>query len=176
MASNRQSVLPSLPLGHLTPGARSAAQLTIEVHCNQPTWRQYVAVHVHAEERVVIATRPLARLQAVSAEDVTMLPRELALLPAGYFRRVEDVVGHIAQRNIPSGEVLGPGAVRAPPVVRRGQSVTLVVRNGGLNVRATGVVLADAGLAERVRVRNTTTSRMVEGVVRSADTVEVSLE
>lgn len=73
----------SLPLGHPTPGARSAAQLTIEVHCNQPTWRQYVAVHVHAEERVVIVTRPLARLQKVSADDVTVLPRELALLPAG---------------------------------------------------------------------------------------------
>ena len=72
--------------------------------------------------------------------------------------------------------MLGPGAVRAPPVVRRGQSVTLVVRNGGLTVRATGVVLADAGLAERVRVRNTTTSRRVEGVIRSADSVEVSLE
>lgn len=166
----------SAPTGRLTPGGRSAAQLTIEVHCAAPNWRQYVAVRVHAEERVVIAARPLARLQEVTAEDVAVLPRELATLPAGYFRRTEDVLGHVAQRNIGAGEVLGHEAVRAPPVVRRGQSVTLIVNSGGLSVRATGVVLADAGLAERVRVRNTSTSRLVEGIVRSADTVEVALE
>jgi len=164
------------PAGRLTPGARSQAQLTIEVYCTSPPWRQYVVVRVQAEEKVVIATRALARLQVVAAEDVTVLPRELASLPAGYFRRAEDVVGHIAQRNVGAGEVLSPGTVRAPPLVHRGQSVTLLVSGGGLSVRASGTVLADAGLAERVRVKNAQTSRLVEGVVRSADTVEVSLE
>jgi flagella basal body P-ring formation protein FlgA len=164
------------PVGRLTPGTRSAAQLTIEVHCAAPAWRQFVAVRVNALERVVIAARPLARLQVVTAEDLAVLPRELASLPAGYFRTAEEVLGHIAQRNVGAGEALSPGAVRAPPLVRRGQSVTLLVRDGGLYVRATGVVLADAGLAERVRVRNVSSSRLVEGVVRSADTVEVSLE
>ena len=164
------------PAGRLTPGGRSAAQLTIEVHCSSPAWRQYVVVRVQSEENVVIAVRALARLQVVAAEDVTVLPRELASLPAGYFRRSDDVVGHIVQRNVGAGEVLSPGTVRAPALVRRGQSVTLLVSGGGLSVRTTGIVLADAGLAERVRVRNAATSRLVEGVVRSADTVEVSLE
>ena len=164
------------PAGRLTPGARSAAQLTIEVRCASPAWRQYVVVRVQAEEKVVVAVRALARLQVVAGDDVTVLPRELASLPAGYFRRSEDVVGHIVQRNLGAGEVLSPGTVRAPALVRRGQSVTLLVSGGGLSVRTTGIVLADAGLAERVRVRNAATSRLVEGVVRSADTVEVSLE
>ena len=164
------------PVGRLTPGGRSAAQLTIEVHCASPAWRQYVMVRVVAEEKVVIAARALARLQVVMPEDVTVLPRELASLPAGYFRRSDEVVGHIVQRNIGAGEVLSPGTVHAPVLVRRGQSVTLLVSGGGLSVRTTGFVLADAGLAERVQVRNAATSRLVEGVVRSADTVEVSLE
>jgi flagella basal body P-ring formation protein FlgA len=60
--------------------------------------------------------------------------------------------------------------------VRRGQSLTVVARAGGMSVRTTGVAQADAGLAERVRVRNASTGREVEGIVRSGDTVEVALE
>jgi flagellar basal body P-ring formation protein FlgA len=164
------------PAGHLAPGSRSPAQLTIEVRCRAPVWRQYVAVRVRAEEPVVIATRPLSRLQVVGADDVTVVPRDLASLPGGYYRRAEDVLGHIAQRNIGAGEILDPHSARAPPLVRRGQTVTLIVRSGGLSVHAAGVVLGDAGLDERVSVRNSATSRMLQGVVRSSETVEVLLE
>ena len=91
------------PSGHLTPGTRSSAQLTVEVRCVNPPWRQFVAVRIRAQEPVVVAARPLGRLQVVSAEDVAVVPRELASVPAGYFRRPEDVVGRIAQRTIGSG-------------------------------------------------------------------------
>ncbi len=164
------------PAGHLAPGTRSATQLTVEVRCTSPSWRQFVAVRVRAEEAVVIAARPLGRLEVVTADDVAVVSRELAGLPAGYFRRPEEVVGRIAQRTIGSGEVLLPTTVRPPPLVRRGQSVTVVARAGSMSVRTAGVVEVDAGLAERVRVRNSATGRTVEGIVRSADTVEVALE
>jgi flagellar basal body P-ring formation protein FlgA len=164
------------PTGRLTPGTRSSTQLTVEIRCASPPWRQFVAVRIRAQEPVVIAARPLGRLQVVTAEDVTIVPRDLASVPAGYFRRAEDVVGRIAQRTIGPGEVLLPTAVRPPPLVHRGQSVTVIARAKSLSVRTAGVVQADAGLAERVHVRNTVTGRTVEGIVRSGDTVEVALE
>jgi flagella basal body P-ring formation protein FlgA len=164
------------PAGHLTPGTRSSTQLTVEIRCTSPPWRQFVAVRIRAQEPVVIAARPLGSLQVVTAEDVTVVPRELASVPAGYFRRAEDVVGRIAQRTIGSGEVLLPTTVRPPPLVRRGQSVTVLAHAGSMSVRTAGVAQADAGLAERVQVRNASTGRTIEGVVRSGDTVEVSLE
>ena len=51
-----------------------------------------------------------ANLELFPGEVLAVLPRELASLPAGYFRRAYDVVGRNAQRNIGAGEVLGPGA------------------------------------------------------------------
>jgi len=166
----------SLPSGRLAPGIRSLAQMTIEVRCPAPSWREYVRVSVRAEESVVIAARPLSRLQPVTAEDIEVLPRELSSLPAGYFRRAEDVIGRLADRNIGAGEVLDPRVVRSPPIIKRGQTVTLVVRTGGISVRTSGVALADAGLDERIRVRNAATARQLEGVARSAEVVEVSIE
>jgi flagellar basal body P-ring formation protein FlgA len=166
----------STPTGRLTPGSRSPAQLTIEVRCLDPVWRQYVAVRVHAEETVVVAVRPLSRLQAVTADDIELLPRDLAALPGGFFRKPDEVIGRLAQRNVGAGEVLEPRLVRQPPLVKRGQSVTLIVRSAGINVRAPGIALAEGGLDERVAVRNAATSRLLEGVVRSSEVVEVALE
>ncbi len=166
----------SQPAGHPAPGTRSAAQLTIEVRCPAPSWREYVSVRVREQESVVIAARPLSRLQPVTADDVEVVPRELAGLPAGYFRHAEDVLGRLPERNIGAGEVLDPRLVHSPPIIHRGQSVTVIVRAGGLSVRTSGIALADAGQDERVRVRNVSSARLLEGVARTADTVEVAVE
>ncbi len=52
----------------------------------------------------------------------------------------------------------------------------MIVRAGGLSVRTSGIALADAGQDERVRVRNVSSARLLEGVARTADTVEVAVE
>lgn len=38
-----------------------------------------------------------------------------------------------------------------------------------------GIAQGDAGVGDRLQVQNTSSRRMVEGTVRSADTVEVGL-
>ena len=125
---------------------------------------------------VVVTLRPLGRGEAVTADAVTVVTRELDSLPSGYFRSPAEVEGRIAQRTLGAGEVLLPTTVRPPAVVHRGQSVTVVARSGGFAVKTAGIALADAGIAERVRVRNASTGRLVEGIVRSGDTVEVAVE
>jgi flagella basal body P-ring formation protein FlgA len=160
--------------GRVAPGTRSPTQLTIEVACARPAWRQYVPVRVRVEEPVVVATRTIARGQAIEGSDVELARRELGGLGAGYFRATDGVVGRIAQRPIGAGEVVAPAAAKPPTVVRRGQQVTLLATAGAVQVRVDGFALGDAGVTERVRVRNANTGRQVEGVVRSADLVEIA--
>jgi flagella basal body P-ring formation protein FlgA len=162
--------------GSVAPGTRSATQLAIEVSCTRPAWRHYVQVRIVAEEPVVVAARPIPRGQPIAAEDLEVVPRALQGLAAGYFRSPDEVVGRVAQRAIGAGAVVAPGAARRPTLVRRGQQVTLLARAASVQVRVEAVALADGGLSERVRVRNAATGRQVEGVVRSADTVEVAIE
>jgi flagella basal body P-ring formation protein FlgA len=54
--------------------------------------------------------------------------------------------------------------------------VTIVAQSRTLNIRADGVAVADAQIAERVRVRNRSSGREIDAVVRAADLVEVRLE
>lgn len=162
--------------GSVAPGTRAPTQLTVEVRCAAPVWRQYLAVRVRSRETVVVAARPIPRLATIQADDLETADRDLATLGTGWFRSPADAVGRVAQRPIGAGEVVAPGNAKAPAVVKRGQEVTVVAGTGGFSVRTKGIALTNAGVAERVRLRNPASGRQVEGVVRSADLVEVAAQ
>ena len=156
-------------------GARAGGRMTIEVSCRAPRWRVFVPVTLTARLPVAVAARPLAARTALSATDLRMAERDLHSLPQGYFTALEDAVGLELTRALGAGETLTPGAVRHGSLVRRGQQVILLARGEGISVRMKGEALADGGLNQRVRVRNLSSGREIEGVVRSADVVEVAL-
>mgnify|MGYP006202654589 CR=1 FL=1 len=60
-------------------------------------------------------------------------------------------------------------------LVRRGQQVTLIAANGGVQIRAQGQALTEGAADERVRVQNVSSLKVVEGVVESDGVVRVGL-
>jgi len=78
-----------------------------------------------------------------------------------------------ARRALPAGRILLPGDIIAPPLIRRGDAVTLFIDQGPIHIRMPGVALADGGQGSRIAVRNTRSGRRVEGIVRDAGRVEV---
>ena len=61
----------------------------------------------------------------------------------------------------------------ASKAVQRGQMVTLVADASGLNVRMSGRALSDALVNQRVRVQNLSSGKIIEGVARSEQVVEI---
>ncbi len=162
-------------MARASPGNRAGGRLTVEVRCQEPAWHVYVPVTLSARAQVVVAARPLPAHTSLATGDVILAERDLHGLPSGYFRRIEDLRGLEVTRALGAGEVVSPAQVRAGALVRRGQEVILVAQTDTVAVRMKGEVLADGGLNQRVRVRNLSSGREVEGVVRSADLVEVPL-
>jgi flagellar basal body P-ring formation protein FlgA len=159
----------------IAPGTRGAARLTVEVRCLEPRWHVYVPVLMRVSEQVLIATRAIPRLAPLGPDDVAVVERELDALPSGFYRDLAQVQGSVAARTIGSGEVLSPDLLKIAALVHRGQQVTLIAHRGPLTVHGLGIVQADAGMDQRVLVRNASTARSVEGVVKGADVVEVAL-
>jgi flagella basal body P-ring formation protein FlgA len=138
-------------------------------------WRLYVPVQVAGTRPVLVAARTLARDTILAPGDVRLAPRELATAAYGTFADVDQVVGLRLRRDLPEGTVLSPGLVDQPPLVRRGQEVTLEARTGGLSVRMAGVARRDGRLGETIPVQNVSSGEVREAVVRSAKSVEVLL-
>jgi flagella basal body P-ring formation protein FlgA len=153
----------------------SASALSVEVRCDALGWKLFLPVGVNVQVPVLVATRGLARGDAVSAADVQLQMRPRAGLGVSWVGSVDQIQGRTLLRPVTAGSVLSPASFAASHLVRRGQSVTLIGISGGFEVRAQGKALADAGAGDRVRVQNTGSQRIVEGEVRADGSVVVPL-
>ena len=48
-----------------------------------------------------------------------------------------------------------------------------LIANGGMTIQMSGKALMDGAISQRIRVENTNSGRIVEGIVRSRELVEV---
>ncbi len=155
-------------------GNRLRGNTSVGVRCSGPQpWSIYVPVRVRQEVEVAVLTRNLGRGATVDAESVTLQRLDTGQLGFGYFDRVEEVLGQTLRRAANAGTVLTPALVAIPPTVRRGEQVTLVAERNGIAIRASGRALADARTGDLVRVRNLSSERVVEGVVKGPGQVTI---
>ena len=93
----------------------------------------------------------------------------------GYISDLEHDGGYRVSRAIPQGAVISPNMVESAVMIKRGQSVKIMARSGAVGVTMAGVATTKASLGERITVRNVNSGRVVEGIVRSGETVEIIL-
>lgn len=153
--------------------ATPTASGTVEVGCATSGWRLYVPVRVQRIEQVWVLSRPLAAGQAITADAVRSEARDVARIAGGALPDSAPIDGRVARRSLMAGSVLQAQDLVSPRAVRRGDTVMLVARVGGIEVRAQGRVLGEAGVDDRVSVENLSSRRVVQGVVRSAGEVEI---
>ncbi len=94
-------------------------------------------------------------------------------LPPGFLDDAAIAVGLTASRPISGGAFLTNQQLMAAKAVQRGQSVTLVADAGGMSVRMAGKALGDGLVNQRVRVQNLSSGKIVEGIARSEQVVEI---
>lgn len=169
--------LPSCdrPLSPSAPsGSRHVGHTVVSVRCSGThPWKLYVPVEVTARLDVLVAAQPLTRGAQLDAGMLSKAERDVARLPYGYFTRRKAVLGEVLRRNLSAGDVLTPGVMHPPLLVRRGQVVTLTAGAQGFSVSTQGVALQDGARGALVRVRNSRSKRVVQGVVTGSGQVAV---
>ena len=149
---------------------------TIGVKCNAPvTWTVYVPVKVKVFQSVVVAVKPLAANQIITTADVKLQQWDIGSLRQGYINNIRHLIGQELKYPIAMGTVIKPHSVRAQKLVHRGEHITLVALAGNMEVRMNGMALSDASLGQRVRVKNSSSKRVVEGVVDAPGIVKVTM-
>lgn len=158
----------------LRPGARVQRRTVVGVRCSgSRPWKVYVPVSLAVSGQVLVLARPLPRGHVLTSADLETARRDLSRLPAGYATEPAAVVGQRLKQSLRAGAVITPGTLEARTLVRRGQSVTLLAGSEAVRIRMGGKALMDGALNQRIRVENTSSGRTVEGIVRSAELVEV---
>ncbi len=156
-------------------GMRPGRNMTVGVRCPETgSWSLYVPVTLSISRQVVVAAQTLRSGDTLTAATLSLSERDISSLPYGYYQHVDAVVGQVLKRSISANQVIVPSALTRAKLISRGQSVTLLNRLGGIEIRARGRALVDGAANERIQVRNDSSGRIIEGIVKSADIVEVA--
>ncbi len=164
-----------LDVGFAHPG-QDRGNTVLRVRCPlAPGWKLHLPARIAVFDDVAVAARPLVRGQIIDVAAVNLQKTDVSRLNNGYFAKLEDLADLEARRDLPRGTVLTPKALTPRQLVRAGQKVTLVLEYGGLQVRSSGEALHAASHGQVVRVRNSQSQKIVEGVVTGAGVVRVAL-
>lgn len=174
---------PRLTLNHcelplsafLAPGARPAGKTTVGVRCEgQRPWTIYVSASIVSTQEIVVAAKALQRGQLLTADDVTMAEQATLASHEAYAFTPDEVLGLELKQRMPRGAKIRIDMLKKPDLVKKGQQVTLHSTAKGLFVTSVGVAMNNGSEGERVRVKNTKSLRVVEGVVQADGVVNTS--
>jgi flagella basal body P-ring formation protein FlgA len=152
-------------------------RVTIELRCqDSKPWHLYVPVRIVGTSPVAVAAHAMVVGTVIQATDLKIEEHDISELPLGFLDDPAIAVGLTAGRPIAGGAYLTNQQLVAPKAVQRGQSVTLLADAGGISVRMAGRALSDGLMNQRVRVQNLSSGKIVEGIARSSQVVEIILQ
>jgi len=161
----------------VAPGGHMRDRILVELRCPvSGGWHLYVPVRVVGTSVVTIAARAIVAGSVLTDKDVRTERRDIAELPPGYMDDPAVAVGLTAARPLSSGAVITNQFLVAAKAVQRGQSVTLVADAAGMSVSMAGRALTDGLINQRVKVQNLSSGKIVEGIARSEQVVEIILQ
>ncbi|EXJ16900.1 flagellar basal body P-ring formation chaperone FlgA [Imhoffiella purpurea] len=164
------------PTAQMAPGGRTSGSTTVNVRCSSPvSWSIFVPVTIERYADAVVVARPISSRQTIQRDDLRIERTEMTMLAGGYFSDLESVVGLQTRRSLTPGQVVLPGHLTQPRLVERGQLVTLYATRPGLSVHMKGIALEDGREGERIRVRNRSSKRIVEGIVDARGEVHIGM-
>jgi len=147
----------------IPPLARNDGRVSVRVACSAPTpWHVALNAEVWSEVAVVVAEKSLRPGTLISGNDVRLEVRRVPGSAECCPSELGEVVGKTAKRAVTPETTLRYEFLDTPPAIRRGEMVTLIASAPGMEIRAAGIALGDAQSGEPVRIRHTSSLRIVQ--------------
>jgi len=142
------------------------------VHCLAPAWTLYVTLTVAQTENIVVAARPIVAGQVLGPGDV-MLATEPVAAYAGrqIFYDPAQLLGANALMSFAAGTILCADNIAEPIVVKAGQTVTVTVISGAVQVSVTAVSDETGRIGDTILLTNPSSGRRFTATVTQSGPV-----
>lgn len=132
-----------------------------------------VSARVRTFEMVAVAGKKIARHQILTADDITSEIRETTFLRYSPIRSADDMLGMRAKRTIGTGRILDGSMFEVPPVIKRGDMVSVVARVRNVTVKVPAIAKEDGRVGDIISVTNLNSRRRLFARVENSETVTV---
>lgn len=159
---------------YLPHGSRVNGNTTVGVRChgNKP-WSVFVPVNVQIYRDIVVASRSLAKNKILKAEDFHTERFDINRFSGAYLTELDKIIGKQLIRPVQLGTPVLSNMLKKPILIRRGELVILLAKTHTYEVRMQGKAMMDGASGDRIRVRNSSSKRIIEGKLAEDGTVLV---
>src|ERR1700722_5601769 len=123
-----------------------------------------LAGRVLIKQRVPVFAHRLEAGSVIAASDIDMIDVPDDRVNESVVTETSQLVGRELRHNTMEGEMLHTNDVMPPRLVTRGGLVTLKIQSAFMTLTAQGKSLQDGTRGETVRILNTQSNRMIEGI------------
>jgi flagella basal body P-ring formation protein FlgA len=130
-------------------------------------------VNIEVLAEMVATKRSLRRYQMITEDDIHLKKMDLSKVKSDAVTTYEEVLGKRTKRAINTDEVLRTDHIELPPLVKRGDVVSIIAESDGLRITALGEVKKKGCRGERIRVLNLDSKKCIYACVLDSKTVRV---
>ena len=143
------------------PGVIGSRRVTLMTRVDgQTVSNQSIRIDLEALAEVAVAAAPLRRGQMIGKADVELRYLDISRLDEPAFS-AEELVGQRLKRSVRLGDPLEKQQVEYPPVIKRGERVTIQASGHGLMLTAAGEAKQDGRPGEAIRVMNSNSRKEI---------------
>lgn len=153
-----------------------SARLNLRVSCDEgSSWSIYLPIDLTIYRPVVIAVKPLTHGATVTADDVRLSEINVTQITGQYLSSLDEAIGKDVKRSVASGSPILEPQLEAPLLVRRGESIVISAASDIVAVKVSGIALTDGRLGEQIRIKNLSSTRIVQAKIVGPGQAEVPM-
>ncbi len=146
----------------------------IRLYIDEKLYRRVICYYrVQVYDKVLVACRDLPLEKEIAESAVRVEEREVTGGQGRFLAAFTDIEGRVPIRYVHMGQPIEQNMLQNPVVIHTGTPVKLVTNYKGIQVSAEGIALQKGRIGGRVKVRNARSSRILQGKVIDATTVEI---
>ncbi|MDW2642574.1 flagellar basal body P-ring formation chaperone FlgA [Citrobacter sp. HN-141] len=128
-------------------------------------WQYNVAVRPDVSVPVVMPKSLIARDTVITADDLQLKKFNISNQREGLMTNMDEAIGLTSKRALQPGKPITRSELVQPVMVKRDQPVTIVSRMAGITASMPGVALKNGRKGDVIKIRNSSSQRIVSGVV-----------
>ncbi len=121
---------------------------------------------------VICTNKRLSRNSILSEDDISLVRQNISMLDSGLIQDPQKAIGKKIRSSLRAGAILYSQLLESPPLVKRGDLVTIIAQSQSLRVTVPGEVRNTGALGDLVRVKNLQSRREVYAKVLGTGIVE----
>ncbi len=157
----------------LSPGKKFVSVVLSVNNQEQATFKMYGDIHFWGT--VISAAHSISKRTLLDEDNLVTEFRDISMLGDNIIADVDEAIGKELKKSLRAGAVLYSHFLKNPPLVKRGDLVTILATTNSLRITVPGEIKNTGGLGDIVRVKNMMSRRTLQAKVIDEGLVEVQL-